>query len=85
MCVLVVLTVVDAVSDFYATARMCGAQAPPAHAVNRGVMLEGLCSVLTGALGTGDATSTYSENIAALAITRVRYRKSKFTTSLLFH
>ena len=83
MCVLVVLTVVDAVSDFYATARMCGAQAPPAHAVNRGVMLEELCSALTGAFGTGDATCTYSENIAALAITRVRYSNSEL--SLLLH
>lgn len=72
MCVMVVLNVVDAVSDFYATARMCGAPPPPAHAVNRGVMLDGLCSALTGALGSGDATATYSENIAALAITRVR-------------
>ena len=82
VCVLVVLTVVDAVSDFYATARMCGAPAPPAHAVNRGVMLEGLCSALTGALGSGDATATYSENIAALAITRVRYSNSELSLHL---
>ena len=62
---------VDGVCDMYAAGRVAGAPPPPMHAINRGMLVEGLGALLAGLLGSGDATCTYTENVAALAITRV--------------
>ena len=45
--------------------------APPKHAVNRGILIEGLCTFLSGSVGCGHATTTYGDTIGALAITKV--------------
>lgn len=62
---------VESVGDYYACARLVGAPPPPKHAINRGIGIEGLGCLLAGAWGTGNGTTSYSENIGALGITRV--------------
>lgn len=62
---------VESVGDYYACARLVGAPPPPKHAVNRGIGMEGLGCLLAGAWGTGNGTTSYSENVGALGITRV--------------
>ena len=62
---------VESVGDYYACARLVGAPPPPRHAVNRGIGIEGLGCLLAGAWGTGNGTTSYSENVGALGITRV--------------
>lgn len=62
---------VESVGDYYACARLVGAPPPPRHAINRGIGIEGLGCLLAGAWGTGNGTTSYSENVGALSITRV--------------
>ena len=66
-----VLSILDSISDYYACARVCRVPAPPADAVNRGILIEGLCTFLSGTVGCGHATSTSGGNIGAIGITRV--------------
>ena len=67
----VIASVVESLGDYYACARMAGAPPPPAHAINRGVLMEGTGSLVAGVFGTGNSTTSYTENVAAIAITRV--------------
>ena len=57
----------------YACANLCGAPPPPSHAINRGIGVEGITCLLAGSIGTGNATTSYSENIGAIGITRVTF------------
>lgn len=65
-------SMLESIGDYYACARLVGVPPPPKHAINRGIGIEGLGSLLSGAWGTGNGTTSYSENIGALGITRVR-------------
>jgi hypothetical protein len=47
-----------------------GAPPPPPHAISRGIGTEGLGCLLAGLLGTGNGTTSYSENIGAIGITK---------------
>ena len=67
-----IASIVESIGDYYACARACQIEQPPTHAVNRGVMMEGLGSVLSGALGSGGASTSYSNNVGAIGITSVR-------------
>lgn len=71
----VLVSVVESVGDYHACARLSGAPAPPVHAVNRGIMIEGLGSVLAAAWGAGCGLTSYSENIGAIGITKVASRR----------
>ena len=68
------VSVLDSIGDYFACAKVCRVPAPPKHAINRGIMVEGLCSMMSGAVGCGHATSTYGGNIGAIAVTRVPSR-----------
>ena len=57
--------------DYFACARMAGALPPPKHAINRGIGMEGIGGLLSGAFGSGIGTTSYSQNIAAIGITKV--------------
>ncbi|XP_064199009.1 xan_ur_permease domain-containing protein isoform X1 [Anguilla rostrata] len=70
----VVSSMVESVGDYHACARLSGAPPPPKHAINRGVGMEGIGCLLAGAWGTGNGTTSYSENVGALGITRVGSR-----------
>ena len=67
----VLASIIESVGDYYACARLAGAPPPPKHAVNRGIGMEGLGCLLAGAFGTGNGTTSYSENIGAIGITKV--------------
>ena len=62
---------VASVGDYYACARLSGAPPPPVHAVNRGIGIEGIGCLLAGAWGSGNGTTSYSENVGAIGITKV--------------
>ncbi|KAM5303374.1 solute carrier family 23 member 1-like isoform 2-T9 [Glossophaga mutica] len=70
----VISSMVESVGDYYACARLVGAPPPPKHAINRGIGIEGLGCLLAGAWGTGNGTTSYSENVGALGITGVGSR-----------
>ena len=70
-----IISVLDSIGDYFACARAARVPVPPAHAVNRGILVEGLCSFLSGAIGCGHATTTYGGNIGAIGVTRVNILK----------
>ena len=67
----VIAGVIESIGDYYACARLSGAPPPPPHAINRGIGIEGIGCLLAGAIGTGNGTTSFSENIGAIGITRV--------------
>jgi len=68
-------SIVESVGDYYACARMSGAPVPDARTINRGITFEGLGCVVAGIFGTGNGTTSYSENIGAIGLTRVGSRR----------
>ncbi|XP_008311447.1 solute carrier family 23 member 1-like [Cynoglossus semilaevis] len=70
----VICSMAESVGDYYACAKLSGAPPPPKHAISRGIGVEGIGCLLAGAFGTGNGTTSYSENVAALGITKVGSR-----------
>ncbi|PIK43179.1 hypothetical protein BSL78_19964 [Apostichopus japonicus] len=70
----VLASTVESIGDYYACARVSGAPPPPKHAVNRGIGMEGLGCILAGFWGTGLGTTSYSQNIGVIGITKVGSR-----------
>lgn len=67
----VMASIVESIGDYYACARISEVPMPPKHAVNRGIAIEGLGCIFGGIWGSGNGTTSYSQNIAAIGITRV--------------
>ncbi len=68
-------SVVESVGDYYACARLAGAPVPKPAVVNRGIGMEGVGCLIAGIFGTGNGTTSYSENIGAIGLTRVGSRR----------
>ena len=68
----VIASIIESIGDYYACARISGAPPPPRHAINRGIGMEGIGCLLTSSFGTGNGTTSYSENVGAIGITKVR-------------
>ncbi len=79
----VLASAIESVGDYYACARLSGAPPPPPHAISRGIGTEGLGCILAGVWGTGNGTTSYSENIGAIGVTKVS--KGLLLLLLLFH
>ena len=52
----------ESIGDYYAAADISEVPPPPVHAINRGIMMEGLACIIDGILGSGNGTTTYSGN-----------------------
>jgi len=70
-----VASMIESIGDYYACARLSGAPVPTRKTINRGIGMEGVGSVIAGVIGTGNATTSYSENIGAISLTRVGSRR----------
>jgi len=71
----VLASMIESIGDYYACARLSGAPPPPKHAMNRGIGIEGIGCLIAGACGSGNGTTSYGENIAAIGITKVASRR----------
>ncbi|KAK3879526.1 hypothetical protein Pcinc_015910 [Petrolisthes cinctipes] len=71
----VVASIVESIGDYYACAKLAGAPPPPKHAINRGIWIEGVGTILSGLFGTGSGTTSYSQNVGAIGVTRVGSRR----------
>nr|XP_002124192.1 solute carrier family 23 member 1 [Ciona intestinalis] len=80
----VVAGIVESIGDYYACARLSGAPNPPTHAINRGILMEGFGCLLAGVIGTSTATTSFSENIGAIGITRVGSRRVLQVAGFIF-
>lgn len=70
-----VASMVESIGDYYAAARLSGAPIPTEKTISRGIGTEGLGCFIAGIIGTGNGTTTYSENIGAIGLTRVGSRR----------
>ncbi len=70
-----VASMVESVGDYYACARLSGAPRPTPSTVSRGIGMEGVGCLIAGMFGTGNGTTSYSENIGAIGLTRVGSRR----------
>ncbi|CAN9507678.1 unnamed protein product [Ophioblennius macclurei] len=70
-----ICSMAESVGDYHSCARLSGTCAPPKHAINRGIGIEGLGCLIAGAFGTGNGTTSFSENVAILGITKVGSRR----------
>ena len=68
-------SMVESIGDYYACARLSGAPTPDEKTINRGITFEGIGCLLAGIIGTGNGTTSYSENIGAIGLTRVGARR----------
>ena len=66
-----VLSVLDSIGDYSACAKICRVPPPPRFAFNRGIAVEGVATIMSGALGCCHATVSYACNIGAMGITGV--------------
>lgn len=71
----VAASIVESVGDYYACARLSGAPVPSRTVVSRGIGMEGVGGLIAGVIGSGNGTTSYSENIGAIALTRVGSRR----------
>lgn len=76
------VSMIESFGDYYAIARAAGEPEPTAAQVNRGIGAEGLGCVATGLFG-GFASTSYSENIGLVALTRVASRSVTYIAAAM--
>ena len=67
-------SMIESIGDYYSCARLAGAPPPTPGIISRGLASEGIGVVVAGLFGTGNGTTSYSENIGALSLTGVGSR-----------
>jgi xanthine/uracil permease len=67
-------SVIESFGDYHSVARMAGRGAPSARRINHGIGMEGLGNVFAGIMGTGNGSTSYTENVGAIGITGVASR-----------
>ena len=67
-------SMIESVGDYYGCANLAGAPPPTPGIISRGLGCEGIGVLLSGIIGTANGTTSYSENIGAIAITGVGSR-----------
>ncbi len=78
-----IASIVESVGDYYACARLSGAPVPNQKTINRGIGMEGVGCFIAGVLGTANGTTSYSEDIGAIGLTRVGSRRVVQTGAVL--
>ncbi|MEE8540877.1 MAG: solute carrier family 23 protein [Desulfobacterales bacterium] len=67
-------SMLESIGDYYAVARISEAPTPTADTISRGLGTEGIGCFIAGLLQTCNGSTTYSENIGAIGLTRVASR-----------
>jgi nucleobase transporter 1/2 len=68
-------SMIESIGDYYACARISEAPVPTSRMISRGLGAEGLGCFVAGILQTCNGTTTYSENIGSIGLTRVASRR----------
>ncbi|XP_051134578.1 nucleobase-ascorbate transporter 12 [Andrographis paniculata] len=76
MCVVSIISSVDSVGSYHASSLLVASRPPTAGVLSRGVGLEGLCSILAGLWGTGTGSTTLTENVHTIAVTKIGSRRA---------
>jgi nucleobase transporter 1/2 len=68
-------SMIESIGDYMACARISEAPVPTGRMISRGLGAEGLGCLIAGILQTGNGTTTYSENIGSIGLTKVASRR----------
>ncbi|KAE9547040.1 hypothetical protein FO519_009747, partial [Halicephalobus sp. NKZ332] len=74
-----VSTAIESLGAYGILSKICNEKPPSPSTLSRAIMIEGLGCNLAGLMGVGVGITTFSENVAAISITRVA---SRFTMQL---
>ncbi|XP_031270638.1 nucleobase-ascorbate transporter 12 [Pistacia vera] len=76
MCVVSIIASVDSVGSYHASSLLVASRPPTPGVLGRGIGLEGLSSVLAGLWGTGTGSTTLTENVHTIAVTKMGSRRA---------
>ncbi|KAK3601377.1 hypothetical protein CHS0354_037692 [Potamilus streckersoni] len=76
-------SIIESIGDYFAAAGLSSAPPPPAHALNRGIAMEGFCSIFSWMVGAAHATTSCRGNIGAIGITKVASRRVFQTAGII--
>lgn len=76
MCVVSIISSVDSVGSYHASSLLVASRPPTPGVLSRGIGLEGLCSILAGLWGTGTGSTTLTENVHTIAVTKMGSRRA---------
>ncbi|MED6155479.1 Nucleobase-ascorbate transporter 12 [Stylosanthes scabra] len=76
MCVVSLISSVDSVGSYHASSLLVASRPPTPGVLSRGIGLEGLTSVLAGLWGTGTGSTTVTENVHTIAVTKMGSRRA---------
>ncbi|KAL8151116.1 hypothetical protein V2J09_020924 [Rumex salicifolius] len=76
MCVISVIASVDSVGSYHASSLLVASRPPTPGVLSRGIGLEGLTSILAGLWGTGTGSTTLTENVHTIAVTKMGSRRA---------
>jgi len=68
-------SMIESIGDYMACARISEAPVPTGGMISKGLGAEGLGCFIAGVLQTGNGTTTYSENIGSIGLTKVASRR----------
>jgi uracil-xanthine permease len=68
-------SMIESIGDYYACARISEAPVPTSRMISRGLGAEGLGCFVAGIMQTCNGTTTYSENIGSIGLTKVASRR----------
>ncbi|KAG5515686.1 hypothetical protein RHGRI_036661 [Rhododendron griersonianum] len=76
MCGVSLVSSVDSVGSYHASSLLVASRPPTPGIVSRGIGLEGLSGVLAGLWGTGTSSTTLTENVHTIAVTKMGSRRA---------
>ncbi|CAN7137106.1 unnamed protein product [Brassica rapa subsp. narinosa] len=75
MCVVSIIASVDSVGSYHASSLLVASMPPTPGVVSRAIGLEGVTSLLAGLWGTGTGSTTLTENVHTIAVTKMGSRR----------
>ncbi|KAF3968510.1 hypothetical protein CMV_007616 [Castanea mollissima] len=76
MIIVSLVASVDSVGTYHSTSLQINSKPPTPGIVSRGIALEGLCSILAGLWGSGTGSTTLTENVYTIDMTKVANRRA---------
>uniref|UniRef100_A0A7C9ASW0 Xanthine/uracil/vitamin C permease n=1 Tax=Opuntia streptacantha TaxID=393608 RepID=A0A7C9ASW0_OPUST len=75
MIIVSLVSSIDSVGTYYSASLRVNSKPPTPGIVTRGIGMEGFCSLLAGLWGTGTGSTTLTENVHTINITKVANRR----------
>ncbi|OAY35732.1 nucleobase-ascorbate transporter 11 isoform X2 [Manihot esculenta] len=76
MIIVSLVASVDSVGTYHSTSLLVNTKPPTPGIVSRGIALEGFCSLLAGLWGSGTGSTTLTENVHTINITKVANQRA---------